>query len=171
MVQAKQRVHCRGSSSNGTILLGKGPYAASWVPKRSNCVYLPTCSLSPGNDCIAQAGWIASRGNRPVQRRYRFVVWLRAVDPPKPPPARLPRAQGDEPARRTVCQVSRPRRARVETPCAPRGRRGSLAGLRFSQFRQDPTRRSAERQRSRRYAGGKRDLGSGFQLVCEPENQ
>src|SRR5262249_8064953 len=25
MVQAKQRVHCRGSSSNGTILLGKGP--------------------------------------------------------------------------------------------------------------------------------------------------
>src|SRR5215472_177795 len=50
MVQAKQRVHCRGSSSNGTILLGKGPYAASWVPKRSNCVYLPTCSLSPGND-------------------------------------------------------------------------------------------------------------------------
>jgi hypothetical protein len=40
-----------------------------------DCVYLPTCSLSPGNNCIAQVGWIASRGNRPVQRRSLIDWW------------------------------------------------------------------------------------------------
>jgi hypothetical protein len=40
-----------------------------------DCVYHLTCSLQPGNDCISRAGWIASRGNRPVQHRSLIDWW------------------------------------------------------------------------------------------------
>jgi hypothetical protein len=41
-----------------------------------DCVYRLTCSLPPGNDCTARAGWIASLGNRPVQHRPLFDWWF-----------------------------------------------------------------------------------------------
>jgi hypothetical protein len=53
-------------------------FALLWSgPKLScrDCVYHPTCSLPPGNDCIARAGWIANRGNRPVQHDHLIDWW------------------------------------------------------------------------------------------------
>jgi hypothetical protein len=40
-----------------------------------DCVYCFTCSLPPSNNCIAQAGRIASRGNRPLERASLINWW------------------------------------------------------------------------------------------------
>jgi hypothetical protein len=60
-------------SARSFALLWSGPELSC-----RDCVYRSTCSLPPGNDCIARAGWIASRANRPVQH---LIDWWSGLGP------------------------------------------------------------------------------------------
>ena len=45
-----------------------------------DCVYHPTCSLAPSNDCIARAGSFANRGNRSAYR-HSLIDWWSGLGP------------------------------------------------------------------------------------------